>query len=454
MALTNTGISHADLTPQQIDDIARRIKLDVAQDKPDFEEVFTDKVWPEGKESVNYRVLIHQAISKDEVDSFTLKEFTAPTSRGLKYANFSEHTTSYGTDYEYSWEDIEGNADDIIPDIKDELKGWTLEMLTFIYGKALLSTRSTMKKISAGDGSYALLKAYRRARMIFTKLGINKWNGGQWLAYVPVEVSDKLSEEHIAAYGGKDLPQKQVMEDIDGYCGSFKGFTIKNPAKLGESVLVNEVNGVVQGYYMIFVGLTPTSRKPGERFHKAGESGIEVIPNPLGSGVVEDANGKIKNDNNHQKGSVAENMKYVSAHILDDRAVLKIYIDAAYITNDLNTADDMANIDSEVAGLVAHKVSTKGAYAETQGTGDKEVAASPFGLVGADSVVVGSAITLTASQAASKVTTSDASKATATLAADKVTITVTGVAAGDVEIEAFDAASTDSDVAFITVKAA
>lgn len=448
------GISHQDLTVQQIADVERRVKMDVGQDKPDFEEVFLDKAWPEGKESVNYRVLIHQPISKDEVDSFTLKEFTAPTARGLQYANFSEHTTSYATDYPYSWEDVEGNADEIIPDIKAELEGWTLEMLTFIYGKALLTTHSTMAQVAANASSGALLKVFRRARMIFTKLGINKWDGGAWLAYAPIEISDKLSEEHIAAYGGKDLPEKAVMADIDGYCGSFKGFTIKNPAKLGEQILVDEENGTVNGYYIIFVGKTPTNRQPGERFHKNGENGIEVILNPLGSGIVEDANGNIKADNNKQKGAVSENMKYVSAHIVDDRAVLKIYVAAGYVTSDLSLASDMANIDTDLEDVIPHKSSAKGAYAETYASVTEKVSSSPVTLSGPDTVVAGSTITLVASQALKSVTSSATAKATVALDNDKVTITVTGVAAGETEIEATDANGINSAVALVTVTAA
>lgn len=450
----SNGISHADLTVQQVDDIERRIKMDVLQEHPDFEEVFLDKPWPKNKESVKYRTLVHQPITKDEIDSFQLKEFTAPTSRGLKYANFSEHTKSYGTDYEYSWEDVEGNADDIVVDIKDELKGWTIEMLTFIYGKALLSTKSTMAQIGSSAAAGSLLKAFRRARKIFTKLGIKKWSAGQWLCYLPVDLSDALSEEHIAAYGGKDIPSNVAMQDINGYIGNFKGFTLKNPAQYGEQILIEETAGTVTGYYMVFVGKTPTGRQPGERFHKEGEDGIELILNPLGTGVVQDGNGKVKHDNNKQKGSVAENLKYVSAHILDDRAILKIFVSASYISN-LDISGDMANINDNLEDVIKAKDSAKGAYAETYGAVTEDVAVSPLALnVDEGTVAASSTLTLVANMDCSGVTSSNTSVATVSLGSDKRTITVTGVAAGEVEIEAVDLKGINSDVAFITVTAA
>lgn len=424
MPNTVNGISHADLTQQQVDDIQRRIRMEEVNEKPDFSEAFEDEAWPEARESVNYRTLIHQPIDPAEVENFTLKEFTAPVTRGLKYGNFSFHTKSYGVDFPYSWQDVEGNPDSIVTDIRTELGGWTSEMRTSIYGNALLKSKSSLKKIGASDATGSLLKAFRKAYAIFAKLGIRSFANGEYLAYAPVEIADKLTEEYMAAYGGKDIPTTESMKAIEGYVGSFKSFAVKHPTQYGEKVLVKTTaDGTVQGYYVIFIGRTTVGRLPAKYFHKAGGNGIELILNPLGSGVVEDSNGKIKADNNKQKGSVAENMKYVSAHIMDDRAVLTLYVEAGY--SDLNLADDTfsAGLDDAINNIEVGK----GAYDETYKEGDKGFSASPV-----IKVKVGGKATQTLKKSATGATS--AAEAIATVAVSGNVLTVTGVKAGETDV--------------------
>jgi len=78
-----------------------------------------------------------------------------------------------------------------------------------------------------------------------------------------------------------------------------------------------------------------------------GESGIEVINNGLGSGVLVDEDGNYTADDNKQQGSVAINMDGLGACVADDLCIL----DCEFSANEIEATDLLL---SEMSGYVSH----------------------------------------------------------------------------------------------------
>jgi len=72
-------------------------------------------------------------------------------------------------------------------------------------------------------------------------------------------------------------------------------------------------------HYIVFLGRTEQGKSP-VVVRKMGD--VEVINNPLGSGVLLDEDGNITNDANRQVGSIAMNAKGLAAAITDDTCIL------------------------------------------------------------------------------------------------------------------------------------
>ena len=86
----------------------------------------------------------------------------------------------------------------------------------------------------------------------------------------------------------------------------------------------------------------------------AGSEGHELMFHGLGSGLVEDENGKPVADDNNQVGSIGLNMINFSARVVDDRAVVTCFVPASYISG-FSEDTDMANMKRTVAQVIAGK---------------------------------------------------------------------------------------------------
>ena len=349
-------IKHKDLTIQQVADIETRVKMDEDEEKPDFESYFVSKQWPKGRVSVQYRTLIHQAITPEEVANFTLDETVAPTGRGLEYGNFSETTKNYGTDFPYTWMDVAYNADSIVPDIASEGRNWVRELKTFIYGKALLSTKSSVAFPTDPVGStndHKFIDLFKKMKIIFHKLGVKGIDGKNFHCIMPVVDSEKMTTEYQSLFNGNGIPEDDKKKAMEGYIGTYKGIDIITPTSNGEKCLPATVGGVA-GHFIIFIGKTETGRLPGTRYGRGGDS-VEVIHNPLGTAVLVDKNGKYKADNNKQAGSVAFNVKDFSGHIYDDRAIITCFVPDSYVDGVFEEETDMASVQKTLKEVIAGK---------------------------------------------------------------------------------------------------
>ena len=80
-------------------------------------------------------------------------------------------------------------------------------------------------------------------------------------------------------------------------------------------------NGVSK--YIVFMGKRGIDgQSPVDVAKLEGESDIELINNPLGSGVLVDVDGNYTSDDNKQQGSIAVNMDGLGADVTDDLCIL------------------------------------------------------------------------------------------------------------------------------------
>ncbi|MCI1244471.1 MAG: hypothetical protein LKG11_00725 [Bacilli bacterium] len=324
---TNPSTTHAELTDQQITDIGNQIRLDVSEETI-FEKFGNPKKWPQGRDNIQYRALVHTHVAAADV--VPLKETVAPRSLKLTYATFTHSTNDYGTKHTYTAKEVNYNVDDVVADSADEIGEWAVETRNIIVGKAILASKCALTY----DSTKGIFDLFRRAAIIAKKLGWKPIFGNEFAAITTPEVEDAITEELYAKTGKYDLPDTLKEKALSGYIGSIKHFAVHSYTC--DPVLVDPTAST-GGHYIIFMGKMNKGSSPFDVYSmKGGNSGIEVINNPLGSGVLLDEDGNITSDDNKQKGSVACNMTGFSAHIVDDRCILVAKITGIdTVSNDL-----------------------------------------------------------------------------------------------------------------------
>ena len=444
------GVSHKDLTIQQKEDIKRRLNM-VDETPVDFEDLFAFEAWPKGQPSITYRTLLPYQLDAKDIPSFKLLEYTAPQQLKLEYASFTTGVKNYATFINYSWQDVEGNADSVVGDSTTTLKAWNRQLRTAVYGEALLATRNYLADVTTGTNK--IIEAFDLAQIAFRKMHIRPIDGGNWRAYMPIELVKPFKGEYVNAYGSI-LPEPKGDEVLKGCVAAFDSFNIVNPVGYGADSLVKLTDaGETDGYYIVFVGKTETGVQPGKR-NGDGQTDADIIVNPLGSGIVQDAEGHVVGDANHQKGSIAMNVKYFDAHIIDDRCVLKVFVKASYLT-DMDYSTAFANVTGNLGEVIKGKTGYKGAYWETHEEVEGKHEVSPIAFVdGQTTEITGTAaITLALTGEVSQVFSTDTTKATVVIDEDPTKVKVTGKnVAGSATIVALDKTGVNAAQITVTTK--
>ena len=446
-----SGVSYKDLSIQQKEDIKRRLTME-DEIHVDFEDLFTYEAWPKGQPSITYRTLLPYKLDKKDISGFRLLEYTAPQALKLEYVAQTTGVKDYGTRVPYSWQAVEGNADSVVADATINLRSWNRQLRTRVYAEGLLASRNYLADITTGTNK--IIEAFELADIAFSEMHVRPIDGGNWRAYMPARVAKVLKNEYLSKYS-QNLPEGKKAEIVDGYVTELDSFTIVKPTGYGNDYLTKlKDDGTLEGYYIIFVGLTETGIKPGKRYGDGTKDG-EIIFNPLGSGVVRDAEGNIVPDSNHQEGSIAMNVKYFDAHVIDDRAVLKVFIKKDYMTSS-NYETGLANVTGDLDKIVKAKTGYKGAYFETHTDVAGQYNASPIDFLDGQTTTVAksSSITLALSGKVSEVASTDTGKATVTIDEDPTKVKVTGVAAGTAKIIALDSTKVNAATIDITVTCA
>lgn len=316
-------ILRSELTDQHITAIAKRINIGLKQDDP-LSKYFETRKMDKDKVNVSYRTLIPAPLKDINPTNFVFQENVAPANRDLTYVTVSFAVKSYDTRYEYTSEDVKYNPDSVVKDCSSELVNWGEGIKIHLAASALKSTHSVVTPVLANSKA-SMMGTFRKARRILDKLHAKGMVGGNYLALMDGDCSDKLTEELIAANYGNSVADASKQTAEDGYIASYKGITAVDP-KLDEVFI--DADGK---HYVFFIAKTDKGANPLAKFVREGDGNAEVIHSPLGSGLMVNAAGDYVPDYNHQKGAIAENLMGIAYAVFDDRFVLRCEITAAQL---------------------------------------------------------------------------------------------------------------------------
>jgi hypothetical protein len=292
MATYNNPVKHADLTDQDIAAIERKV-IRTSRDG-DFWDRFVDhKKWNRGADTLKYRRLVPPAVTVAGIQ--TLVENVAPDFDTMTYATYSVAVSSYGGKIGYTKEDILYNYDDIVADIAHNVDYQVGDTLELLKGKEFVASPITVTAAASVRATLAALKV----QLVKNKCK-PEFSDGLYACVMTPELINTLKDELVTL--GTSLPE-DTKSDITKY-GSvyvYNGFRIMERA---DEFLYKTVDSTAKSFIVTF-GKT----KEGEHALVA-YNGVEpeIRHNPLGSGVIKNANGDVVADSNGQRGDVAWNI--------------------------------------------------------------------------------------------------------------------------------------------------
>ena len=298
----NTVTKHTDLTDEQVAIIERKVRLDLNKEQF-FDKFYNHKSWQKGAKTMEYRKLIRPKIKKEDVK--VAVENTAPAPTAMSYATFKVEVNDYRDKIAYTDEAVRYNVDDVVVDATEQLSYIGKEKLDFIKAKPFVSSPCTVAPETK------IVDTMNKAKIILKKNRATRWQGNNYLMVTTPEVLNMLQAE-LRTLGASISEATKEQLDM-GAIGSWNGFLFVETAN---DYFYKEAKHVIA-----FVGKNPNGVSPFETYAYNAEA-VEVIHNPLGSGILIDEDGNVTSDDNKQKGSVAINMKGLAAVVSNDYCVL------------------------------------------------------------------------------------------------------------------------------------
>ena len=313
MAVQNDlAVKYAELTDEHIVDIKKNLEMFVPTEEY-WDKFVHHSTVPRGHRTYQSRILIAPKVKESDITPRA--EFVAPRPSKIAVKTVERTVENYGDKAIYSKEDLQFHFDDTVKSITATLKEIAVQKLDWIKGAAFLKTRAILTAVPSG--SPTILATAEEAAIIFRKNKVKRWDGAHYLAHITPEGLRKLRGE-IAARG--NTLSEPVKKELDGRTYEFYTY-----GDFYYSVTAHDLmykNDSTQ--YIIFMGKRAVDgESPIDVAKLQGESNIELINNPLGSGVLVDAAGNYTADDNKQQGSVAINMDGLGACVSDDLCVLK-----------------------------------------------------------------------------------------------------------------------------------
>ncbi len=283
-----------------------------------LDDIFEQRKFPLRTDKVQYRVRVHQKITKADIDSgkFNLGERVAPQALSLTYAKVEYSASDYGTKIGYTAKEVYENADDVVHDCGDELARWVVELKNRKRIEALASSKSV---ITPAD---TVMATFLKARGLFLKKKgfVKRFDNMNWLAVTTTEIAEKLAEELLAANGTNyGLPESAKVDLMNGEVDNFKGFAVRTVDVDDYMSFTNESTNY---QYIFFIGKPRDGGLPAAEYKLDGGAGYQLYNNGLGSGLLTDKDGNLTTDDNHQQGTIAVNLRKLADVVTDDTCIL------------------------------------------------------------------------------------------------------------------------------------
>ena len=353
MAVQNVNaVKYAELTDEHIKDVKKGIELFVESNEYWDKFVHHSSV-PRGHKVYTSRRLIAPKVEKGSIS--TRAEFVAPRPTKIAVATFEKTVANYGDKAIYSREDLQYHFDNTVANIRATLQEIARQKLDLIKGEPFFKSKATISPVGSPA---SILSTAEKAAIILRKNKALRWDGTHFLAHITPEILNMLRAE-IAAKG--DRLSEPVKKELDG-----RTYDVYSYGDFMYSVTVSDLmykNSSTQ--YIVFMGKRGIDgSSPIDVAKLEGESGIEVINNGLGSGVLVDEDGNYTSDDNKQQGAVAINMDGLGACVSDDLCILDCEFTASEISK---SVIDLADLSGYVSTSPASKL-TVSAIAAADGS--------------------------------------------------------------------------------------
>lgn len=318
MPLANEGaVKYAELRDEHIDDVKKGIELFVKSEEY-WDKFAHHSSVPRGHKTFTSRRLIRPKVKYEDISPRA--ELVAPRPTKIAVATFSKTVQNYGDKAYYTREDIQYHFDDTLSNIRYTLQEIAVQKLNLIKGHAFISSRATL----TFDTNYRT--TLRKAVKVLRRNGIKRWDGKRFLVHMTMEELSAFRAE-LATASEKSERMRIQLEGVDTEVDIWEDWMISVPWNDDQTLYKS---ASVQ--YMVMMGKRGIDgESPVDVAKLEGESNIEVINNGLGTGILEDVDGKYTTDDNKQQGAVAINMDGLGAAVSDDLAILVCEVSAAQI---------------------------------------------------------------------------------------------------------------------------
>ena len=322
----NNPVKYAEMTDEQIATVKRRIETFV-KSREYFDKFVNHVKWERGSKTMKSRRVVKPFVRPEDVKPAA--EDVAPRPHKVAVQTFEHSVDIYRDKIGYTAEDVLYGYDDIVQMAGDTLGEIVTQKLDIIKGTAFINSACT------ATYETSILKTLAKLAIILQKNEALPWNNGRYLAHLSPEALEKVREE-LEAKGVtlSEATKEEIEKGIIGHYGRW------NFASCPSKLLVK--NATTQ--YMVCMGRRPNGQSP---IDVPTIDGVEVIHNPLGSGVMMDVDGNYTSDDNKQRGSVATNVDGIAAYVNDDLCVIDVEIPVAEIGGSVINSSELTGFVSE-----------------------------------------------------------------------------------------------------------
>lgn len=330
MSVSNANaIKYQDLTDEIITDVSAYIEMFVKSEQY-WDKFCNPCSMPRGAKTFYVRRLMPPAVAAADIAERA--EFVAPRPSKIVVATFEKTVANYGDKAIYSREDVQYHKDDTVKSIGATLKEIAVQKLDLIKGAAFVSSRATLTY----DATNGILETLENGSIILQKNKAKRWDGVHWLVHLTPEAMKAVREKITARGAALSEPTKGQLDGVSTAVGSYGDFLFSVTTS---DVLYDLTAGTQKLVIMGKRGVDGAS--PVDCCKLVGEAEIQVIHNPLGSGVLLDVDGNLTSDDNKQQGSVAINMDGLGACISDDLCILNCEFTLAAVAKSAVDIDDL-----------------------------------------------------------------------------------------------------------------
>lgn len=316
MAVVSTDLPNStkleQLTDEQIKDIKKYVEGFAKKEQ--YFSKFTQKAkWDRGSKTIQFRRYVANKVAESDVKP--IAEEVAPRPTSITVKTFQRSIKRYGGKWKYTREDTLYGYDNIVSIGADVLSDEITQYCDYVIGKPFFSGRATQDLVSSG--TTPILDTLDIIAIKFTRQNHCKpYANGKYLAMITPEVMAKIKAE-ISSKGSSLC--EATKEQLDsGVIGSYGRWLF---TECPHNLAVKDETT----HYMVCLARRPDGQLP---IVQSELGGVEVINNPLGTGILLDVDGKLTSDDNKQMGSIAWNIDGLTADVNDDLCLIRTEITA------------------------------------------------------------------------------------------------------------------------------